>query len=784
METRSLTKAVLATLILLASMLIIGLKIKVSTDLSLFLPEPSSKVERLLHYQLDNGASTNMVFIALSGLSPEQLVQSNQQLTDALGTSTIFRKVVNSTSELSDKALNFVVDNRYLLSHRDLGEIFTVEGLRDMLSERLRGLASSQAGLEKRFLRKDPSGEVLVLLENWQGKLSKHKKPEEFQRLWFSKDHQRSLILAEIDAKVTRLEVQIRAIQAIRVAFEKIRRPGLELTLTGPAAFAVESGEDIREDIRLLTWLALIFVTLFLFLVYRSVPMLVLVFAPLVAGIITATAGILLFYGQIHGITLAFGITLAGVAVDYPIHLLTGLVRNGNKDMAYVKKIWPTLRLGVLSTMAAYATFLVSGFSGLRQLGLFTIIGLLTAALFSRWVLPLLIWNQSDRPHGLQGFHKLLSRLARKASRVRPLVLVVGVSAFALMFVTDSPVLHLDVDSLSPINDSRRAEGKLLRADLGYWYGGSMMIITAPDKNAVLQKSELIEPYLDQLIADQHLTGYDMAAQFLPSKQRQQQNLGALKDISSIGQKLTEALVDTPFKPGVFDPFLSDLELLAQRQPIEVEEFLQRDIGKRLAPLLFNFEQEAGGVVLLHGVKDAGTLNRFANEHDGVIYMHLKTSATDLVARSVSRISVIMLGCILAIYLLLAYAFKSIWRPFKIMVPTFSAAVVTAALLVAFGNPLSVFHLISLMLVVGLGLDYALFFNRLPGNSDEWNTTFNSLWVCGVTTILVFGILVVSQTPPLKAIGLTVGIGAFLSFLFAAMWATRGENSSPAVHRN
>ncbi len=92
---------------------------------------------------------------------------------------------------------------------------------------------------------------------------------------------------------------------------------------------------------------------------------------------------------------------------------------------------------------------------------------------------------------------------------------------------------------------------------------------------------------------------------------------------------------------------------------------------------------------------------------------------------------------------------------------------------------MSIFNLISLLLVVGLGLDYALFFNRLPDNQEEWETTFRALWVCAITTILVFGILMYSQTPPLEQIGTTVALGAFLAIIFAAMWATRpGKQAS------
>ena len=74
--------------------------------------------------------------------------------------------------------------------------------------------------------------------------------------------------------------------------------------------------------------------------------------------------------------------------------------------------------------------------------------------------------------------------------------------------------------------------------------------------------------------------------------------------------------------------------------------------------------------------------------------------------------------------------------------------------------------------VVGLGLDYALFFNRLTHSDEEWDTTFKALWVCCITTVLVFAMLLLSNTPPLKAVGMTVSMGAGLCLVFGAIWST------------
>ena len=746
-------------------------KFKMSTDLALFLPEPVTKFERLLHYQLDKSASSNMIFLSFSGLPSKKLAEFNREMARQLRTSKSFSRVSNNVGNLSDSGLGFLEKYRYLLTQNDLSRQFSAEGLKQSLQNRLEGLASSSAPIEKRYLRKDLTGEVITLLDEWQGKISNHKRPLEINGVWFSDDGRRTLILVEIAADISKMINQEIAVKEIRSIYTKIKIPGLVPIMTGPAIYAVESGEDIQQDVKWLTLIAVLLVTLFLLAVYRSIRMVLLIISPLFAGVIVATASILLLFGQIHGITLAFGITLAGVAIDYPIHLLTSLQGDESKDSGSVSKIWGTLKLGVLSTVIAYAAFLLSGFGGLQQLGLFTIVGLIIAALFSRWVLPMLAKNRAKENFGLSGLHHFLKYWGQYAPRLRWIVVAAFITSTGLLLSTKMPILHLNVDSLSPIKEKRLAEGKLLRNDLGFWYGGSMMIVTDKDKESVLQYSERIQSYLDDLVNERVIEGYDMASHLIPSQQRQAVRKSEIMDIDVLRSNLESALTNLPFRKNTFDPFIKDVKTAKEMQPVAPLNLKDTAIGAKLNPLLFEFDGEAAGVILLHGITDDAKIKSFADQNEGLYYMHLKTASTNLVARSVDRVGLSMIGCILVIYLSLAIAFKNLTRPLKIMVPTLSAAVIAAAILVLSGNPLSIFHLISLLLVVGLGLDYALFFNRLPGNNSEWDTTFKSLWVCAITTILVFGILIFSQTPPLEAIGKTVGLGALISIIFAAMWA-------------
>ncbi len=769
------TKAIVVLCIFAIALVTIFTRFSVSTDVGIFLPKPETRFEKLLRHQLDNGASSSIILLAFEGLPSTELAEFNRAVVEKLRTSGTFDKISNGAPESSDEMLSFLEKYRYLLTPNDLTEQFSIPGLKSALKARLEGLYSSTATLEKRFLRKDPTGETLGLLENWQGRVSRHKKPSVVHGVWFSENHQRSLVLIEVGADISQMENQAAVVREIQSTLDAMKPPGLNVIMAGPAVFAVESAKNIREDIKNLSMMAILLVGLFIWAAYRSLRMVALTILPLVAGMAVATAFILLVYGQIHDVTLVFGITLAGVAVDYPIHLLTsGLSQNHKDERNKLQKVWRTLRLGVFSTVIAYAAFLLSGFGGLQQLGIFTITGLVTAALFSRWVLPL-IANHRGPPAGLSGVHGRLKSLGRSAARFRLVVVAMLVVSAAVLLFHKNPVLHLNVDSLSPIKDQRRAQGRMLREDIGFWYGGSMLMMTAKDKESVLRLSEQLAPGLDDLVEADTLEGFDMASHFLPSRQQQALRKAQLKDVDSILASLTEALAELPFQSHVFDPAIEDIRVLDKLETLDIANLKGTPIGKKLEPFVFDFENGAAGVILLHGIRDEAVIKSFANAHDAVHYMHLRSASTALVAKSVNRVALSMIACIIIIYIALALGFKSLTRPLKIMVPTFSAAATIAAILVFSGHSLSIFHLISLLLVVGLGLDYALFFNRLPENDDEWDTTFKALWVCAITTMLVFGVLSFSWTPPLEAIGLTVCIGTFISIVFAAMWAAVPE---------
>ena len=75
----------------------------------------------------------------------------------------------------------------------------------------------------------------------------------------------------------------------------------------------------------------------------------------------------------------------------------------------------------------------------------------------------------------------------------------------------------------------------------------------------------------------------------------------------------------------------------------------------------------------------------------------------------------------------------------------------------------------ALLLVVGIGLDYALFFSRAMVDLQDSLATRNSIAVCAFSTVMVFSVLSFSQIPVLRAIGLTVTAGTIAAFMLSVL---------------
>ena len=770
-KNRSLTLAIwLATL--LACVLVIA-QTRFLADMSAFMPKAPNERQQLLIDQLRDGVIARLIMVGIEGGDAPERARLSRELAANLSKTQLFVGIQNGESVTQENDRAYFFDNRYLLSPDVTPERFTVEGLRTSIANSIESLSGNSGLMLKRLLPRDPTGEVLQLLEQFSGV----SQPRSIEGAWASRDGKRALLLAHTRAAGSDTEAQSQAIQTIQQVFDQIpgRNADARLVMSGASGFSVSSRNTIQSEVSRLAAASLALVICLLLVVYRSVTLLALGLLPVVSGALVGIAAVSLGFGQVHALTLGFGTTLIGEAVDYSIYFF--IQRAGATNPA---SFWRTIWLGVFTSIAGFAALLFSGFPGLAQLGLYSISGLIAAVLVTRYVLPVLM-PQHVTLRDLTQAGVVLDRITGRAARLRWLVAVLTLVAVGAILLHSGQIWNRQLSALSPISKAEQQLDTELRSDMGASDMRYMAALTAPDVEMALRGAEQAGVVLQQLAQNKVIGGYNSPALVLPSTALQLSRQAALPDTEQARLRLNKALKDLPLKAERLEGFLTDMQTARARMPLvradmngtSLALLVDSMLVKRdkdylvLLPLRATGEGPAGDTIDLAKVNAALSSNGLSN----IIVIDLLEESTNLFDSY--RHEALLLsgfGCLIIFGLLLA-SLRSLSRTLSVMAPLACAVLcVTAAMLLS-GIQLTILHLVGLLLVVAVGSNYALFFDSgaQTGSAADRRQTQISLVVANLTTVGSFGLLGFSKVPVLSAIGSTVGTGAFLALIFAAI---------------
>lgn len=735
-----------------------------TADLALFAPR-NDAVAALLLEQLRTGPATRLILAGLEGDSELARATVSRQLAERLRANVAFARVANGADLLPEAEWQRLFAHRYLLSATVTPERFSADALRSALQQRLAELQSPLAVFQKRWLAGDPTGELLGLLRLWQGGI---REPAKRLGVWFSPNGERALLFIETRASGYDLHSQRQVVTAIRQTFTEVAgATSVRLLLSGPGVLATLSEDRVRASAEWLSGLALTAVVLILLIVYRSVRTVWLGALPILTALLVGAAAVSLVFGKIYLITVAFSMTLLGETLDYPTYLFSHR-RASESVVATVRQLWPTLRLCVATTMLGCVAMLDATFAGLSQLGVFTIAGVAAAVATTRWLLPTLLppdWRPPQPAH----IGDWADRLLRPRPRWALALVSCGLIALLFLLIKAPPLWEDDLAALSPVPRELVRLDQDLRTALGAPEVGHLIIITAADAETALHHSETIAAYLQQRQREGLLAGYDGAVRYLPSLQSQQRRQAALPAREQLAAALETALTGLPFKPGLFTPFLEAIEAARTASPIRLEDLQGTLLGTRVSSLLFPSERGWTALLPLSGVQDA---QRLAAElplltAGHVYYLDLRAETNRLVVdfRQAALQRLVWGGMlIVAVVWLGLHSWRGVAAA---LLPVLLALMITVTALLVLGERLSLFHLVSLLLVLGVGVDYGLFFSRPDTDADLRRRTLHALLVCCGSALTVFGMLATSELPALRAIGLTVSLGVAASFTAA-----------------
>lgn len=746
----------------------------IRTDMGAFLPHSSSLAQQTLTDQVNNGSASRLILVAVQGPPIPVLAALSKIMAARLRSGVAFVDVLNGDAGSFAGVQHFVWQNRYLLSTDVRADRFTVAGLHAALEADLGLLGSDIGDMIKPSLPGDPTGEVLTLTQQLQGSGG----PRTEQGVWVSPDGKRALLLVHTRAPGFEIDSQQQDLALIRAAFDEARHavPGARaarLLETGPGVFAVHIRDATKRDVTRLSLLATIGAACILLFAYRSPRVLLLGLLPVASGALAAIAAVSLDFGFVHGVTLGFGVTLIGESLDYAIYLFTQTAR-GEQSADTLARIWPTLRLGALTSVVGFSVMLFSSFVGFAQLGLFSIVGLIVAACVTRFILPYLVPRGFFAP-GTGVLATPLIAIIRNRARLRWLIGCAVLTSLAILLVHRGHLLDENLMDLSPIPQAAQTLDKNLRRDIGVQDLRYFVVFRATDQQRALRDSEVLSPVLQALVANHRLTGFDLPTMILPSIAVQRQRQDALPDAPVLQARLTAALSGLPFRAATFVPFLRAVAATKAAKPLTPAS-LPSALALRLHSMLVESGSHWSVIAPLHGVSDAKAVGAAvaATGLPDATFVDLNHESNALLRMFQREATLLALIGSLAILAVLLAGLRSLARVAVIAAPLAAAVVVTAALLTVGGGGggMSIFMIVGFLLIVAVGSNYCLFFERPEPDIEMRRQAISSVVLANLCTVSAYGLMALSTLPVLHDIGATVAIGTLLSLIFAAVLST------------
>ena len=538
---------------------------------------------------------------------------------------------------------------------------------------------------------------------------------------------------------------------------------GLRILRAGVPLHAEAAAVQANNEINTIGWGSLAAVLLLAFLAFRSPRPIMLVALSLLVGCAVGLSVTALLFERVHLLTLVFGASLVGVAEDYGIHWFASRQGYPQQDRwCLLRHLLPGLWLALLTSAAAYLVLGLAPFPGLRQMAVFSVAGLTGAFLSAILWLP---WLDARPPRDSR-FAWALGASLRFWPCFRPGVGWAWAAVLAAIFIV-SGLLRLEVrDDLRSLQSSPEALiAEQIEAGrvLGLPSPAQFFLVRGADAQQVLEREETLVEHLVTLHQQQQIGGWRAITDWLPSQRRQQADaqLSARQE-GQVLEQLGQLLDETLSRPAFASAPLALQDWLAAPVSLPARALWLGELGEGMASVVMLDDPARGGSLQ--------PLHAAAVDIEGVRFVDRAADYSQLLGHYRGLMSWLLLAGVVAVHLLLMWRFgAAAWR---VMLPTLLAALLTLALLGWMGEPLQLFNVLALILLLGMGIDYGIFLMEHRGDDSAW------LAVCvgAASTWLSFGLLSLSATPALHAFGLTLlfGIGLvwLLSPLFRPLVAT------------
>lgn len=559
---------------------------------------------------------------------------------------------------------------------------------------------------------------------------------------------------------IEELETLITGIERLSTdEFLKRFPAGTKITVTGGAALACDSAGIMKGDLSRAAVLSVAGLMLFFVFILRSLRLPLLFIPPVAVGALAGMAGVSLIQGEIHGLTLGFGIALIGLCDDYLMHVIVAYSMRGDMRAA-LSEVFPSIAIAFVSTLCSLFALSFSGLPVIKEIAVLGIIGL-SAAFFVSMTLSVAL---SER-------FRLAPRLTQSVTveerpgvifTVAVILVTVVLGFFATRISYDGNLKRLNAN-----HPEVEAAFKRMRQSLDGGGTRWIAVSSGKDDNEAYEACGRLAVALDAKGLSQ-----TAPCSVTPPISSQLKNLESYRVLDR--KKFYATAEASGMRPEAFAPFFHALDsaLAGQVAPLTAASLPPSFLKEAMEDATSRSDR---GVSLMTVVQssEAAPIKDAVNSAGGSFLFDFTEVENGIVALLKKELPLLLATCVSLIWICLAFYYRNLWRAFMSLLPPAVSLIWLLGALNIFGYDVNAVVVCCIIFQFGIGLDYAAYTLSHGVASGDHSISQTAIQFSAASTIISFGALLTSDNPALFVIGLSICAGIlgsmFISRLFTLL---------------
>lgn len=775
---------VLWTLLLLvtACCILSALRINFVEDISSFLPR--NKENERINYAYEHIGTANKIMVNIrqkdgNDIDYELLCGAADFFAEQLNEADDDTYVKDILYQIDQQRINditaFVIDNMpYFLTEEDYARMDTLL-TSDHINEQIandKQLLSSPVATLRPIIQRDPLFFSANLLQALNG-FSPDKGFHVEDGYIFNKQGDEAIVVITSQFPVSETQnnaVLVQLIEQAAQATEAEFQNSISISSFGASEVSLTNSQQIKKDSFLAISLSLIFILAILIYYYRNARSILLIFLSTLAGGLFALGIIAVVKNPVSLIAIGVASIIIGIAINYPIHLLSHFKRTDDKELI-LKDIVTPLLTGNITTVGAFVSLMFISSDAMKDLGLFAALLLVGTILFVLIFLPHLLGKHYPGKDRQLAFRPVAEFRPEKHG-----LIMVAVIVLTIFFYHFSKCTSFDTDMhhINYMTEEQQKSFQQLIAESDTNSCTLYCIAEGQTLDEALERNELVlSEYQKHALLNGQMSG---VGQFMPSMVVQQKKIERWNQFwqdrkDDFFSQLDQAAIQNGFVPAAFQPCKNIIENEYDIQNNQYFSLIKEELAA-------NYISEEENHCLVYNLlkvdkNDAAKVETLFNNIDGHIFAFTDSSIASRLVSALSKdFDYVLFICGFIVFAFLLISFGRLEISLMAFTPLVIAWIWILGIMGLTGIQFNIVNIILATFIFGMGDDYSIFVT--DGLSYEYRygrsmlSQFkNSIILSSSIMFIGIGMLIFAKHPAMKSLAEVTIIGMLSVVLMA-----------------